>query len=278
MTRRVRLLLGVVAAVLAVLPGAPEGVSSTEAQSETGTVMVEWLGHNFWRVTSATGKVILLNPLVNNPDSPVSLDDISRADLILVTNGHPDEVGQTVQIAQRTGARVIGGAFELGLWLIDRGVPSAQVTLLGGPGDRARIDGITVRLTNAVHGSGLLPPSENVPYGGPASAFMITFENGWTLYYGGSTSATQDQALVASMHRPDAAVINLAGAREPMDFAMQVKLLTTDNPNLSAVFPGHHRVVQQGTTIAEAQQAVWDMGLTHTVIEPLIGQVYSYTK
>ena len=82
------------------------------------------------------------------------------------------------------------------------------------------------------------------------------------------------------MYRPDAAIIQLSGTREPMDFAMQVKLLMTDNPNLSAIFPGHHRAVQTAgqTTIAEAQQAVWDMGMQLTVNEPAIAVPYSYTK
>lgn len=277
MTRRVRLLLGVVAAMLAVLPAAPGGVSSTEAQSQAGTVTLEWFGWNFWRVTSPGGKVILLNPFVTNPDSPVSVDDITRADFILVTDGHSDEVGQSVEIAQRTGAMVVSPTFEFARWFQERGVPAAQVHT-GGHGSRLRADGLTIRVTNGVHGSSLTPSSDTVYHGGPAGGYMLTFENGWTLYYGGSTAATQDQALVAAMYRPDAAIIQLQGNREPMDFAMQVKLLMTDNPNLSAVFPGHHRVVQQGTTITEAQQAVYDMGMTHTVIEPVPGLTYSYTK
>lgn len=244
-----------------------------------GTVTVEWLGWNAWRFTSPTGKVILANPFVNNPDSIVGVNDITRADLILVTNGHGDEVGQSIDIALNTGARVIPGAFELGTWFMDMGVPAAQVNRTGGPGNRVRVDDITVRLVNGAHGSGLRP-SDNVFYGGPASMFVVTFENGWTLLFGGSSSVTYDHMLVAQMYAPSVAILHLGGAAEPMDFAMQVKLLMQDNPNLTAVFPGHHRFVQQPgqTTIAEAQAAVDSMGLGMRIMEPAVGQTYSFTR
>lgn len=93
-------------AVAALIVPAP-ALAETE---QGGTVTVEWLGHNAWRFTSPTGKVILANPLLTNPDSAIGVDDITRADFILVTNGHADEVGQTIEIATNTGARVIGGA------------------------------------------------------------------------------------------------------------------------------------------------------------------------
>jgi L-ascorbate metabolism protein UlaG (beta-lactamase superfamily) len=250
--------------------------ASAEAEAQ-GDVTIEWLGWNAWRFTSPGGRVILANPFLANPDSPVSVDDITRADLILVTNGHGDEVGQAIQIAENTGARIIPGAFELGTWFMDRGVPAAQVLRTGGPGNRVQADGINVRLVNGAHGSGLTP-SENVFYGGPASAFVVTFENGWTLFFGGSTAATYDHLLAAQMYQPHAAILHLGGAAEPMDFAMQTKLLQTDNPNLATVFPGHHRVIQQGTTIAEAQTAVNSMGLGLTITEPVIGQVYRFGR
>jgi len=62
--------------------------------------------------------------------------------------------------------------------------------------------------------------------------------------------------------------------------AMQVKLLKTDNPNPSAVFPGHHRLVQEPgqTTVAEAQAAVDAMGLGLRITEPRPGQVHNFTR
>jgi len=55
------------------------------------------------RFTSPTGKVILTNPFTSNPDSPIKPEDIAKADLIVVADGHGDEVGSTVAIANLTG-------------------------------------------------------------------------------------------------------------------------------------------------------------------------------
>ena len=113
-------------------------------------VRMEWLGWSHFRFTSVDGKVILLNPFVNNPDSIVGVDDIGQVDLILVTNGHGDEIGQAVEIAQKTGARVAGGCFDMGTWFLEMGVPAAQV-LRANAGDRILLDGITVRVITGAH-------------------------------------------------------------------------------------------------------------------------------
>ncbi len=108
---------------------------------------------------------------------------------------------------------------------------------------------------------------------------MITFENGWTVYFSGSSAATQDQALWAQMYKPDAAILHLGAQTEPMDFAMQAKLMMTDNPNLTTIFPHHHRVDQGGgTSIAEAQAALPALGVPLTITEPFPGVEYSFTK
>lgn len=256
----------------------PPAAQAQQAVTRSGVVSMEWLGWSHFRFTTVDGKVILTNPFVLNPDSPVTVDDIEKADLVLVPNGHGDEVGSTVQIAQKTGARTVS-PFELGTWFMEQGVPQAQV-VRSNPGGRFRLDDITVRLVNSVHGSGLPAPTQTTPYGGPASGFIITFENGWTVYFAGSTAMTYDQALWAQMYKPHMAILPLNGDREPMDFAMMVKLLMTDNPRLSTVVPHHHRVVQPRgqTTIAEAQAAVNELGIDITVMQPLIGQTYSYSQ
>jgi hypothetical protein len=68
--------------------------------------------------------------------------------------------------------------------------------------------------------------------GGIAGTFMITFENGWTLFFGGSSAATMDQALWAELYKPDAAILHMGAAHKPMDYALMVRLLQTNNPNL----------------------------------------------
>lgn len=104
------------------------------AQTPGGQVTLEWFGWSVFRLTSPGGKVIFINPFFKNPDSTLSLDDAGNADLILAADGHGDEVGSTVELAQKTGAKVYV-PFELGAWLKQQGVPADQV-VQGNPGGR----------------------------------------------------------------------------------------------------------------------------------------------
>lgn len=82
-------------------------LSVSDAAAQAKNVTVEWLTWSFYRITTPGGKVILTNPWYKNPDSNISLDDIPEADIILVPAGHPDEVGNTLEIAAKTGATIV---------------------------------------------------------------------------------------------------------------------------------------------------------------------------
>lgn len=82
--------------------------------------------------------------------------------------------------------RGILSPFELGTWFIGKGILEAQV-LRRNPGSRLVWEGITIRVVGSIHGSGSgqAADSDLAPiYGGAAAGFVITFENGWTVYSG----------------------------------------------------------------------------------------------
>lgn len=256
--------------------GLPQAAAQ-EATPETGNgtpaagneVTVEWLTWSFFRLTSPTGKVILLNPWIEgNPDTMIDLADVPRADLILPSQGHPDDLGNTVQLAMQTGAQVFV-PFELGTWLIEQGVPEDQV-IRSGQGARYQLDDIVVRLVNAVHGAGLPAPSATTPYGGLSAGSITTFENGWTVYFDGNSAATQDMALWARLYQPDAVIFNMGQRREPMDAAMTIALMATDNPNLQVAIPHHHRTDPPpgATSVADVESALEAMGVTVPITAP----------
>ena len=253
--------------------------AAAPAAQSGGTVKVEWFGWSHYRFTSPTGKVVLTNPFTSNPDSPIKPEDIDKADLIVVADGHGDEVGSTVQIAQTTGATVLapGGVNS---WLIEQGVPRPQVPkAFFQPGDRYKdLPGITVRSVESVHGSELSPPTAAVPYGGVAAGYFITFENGWTAYFSGSSAATAEQGMWASMYKPNLAILHMGADTDPIDFAEQVKMIKTDNPNLTTVFPHHNRVTPPAgqTTVAEVQSAIDAMGVDQKVTQPPLAQEVTF--
>lgn len=218
-----------------------------DAQPAVAPARMEWLGWQFFRVTSPAGKVILFNPALNDPralfrnqESPLSLEDIDKADLILAADGHADDQGMTVEIARKTGARVIT-TFELAVWMVGRGVDTNKI-LRSQPGFRFDVDGIKVQVVNAVHGSGA-PALANIPaavYGGPALGFIVTLENGVRIYHAGSTALTMDLQMYGRLYRPQVALLPIASGMLPDEAAIAAEMLRADNPDLIAVFPQHH--------------------------------------
>ena len=204
------------------------------AQSK-GEVKMEWLSHSHFRFTSPNGKVVLTNPHLDAADNKTKLEELTKVDVIVVADGHRDEIGKAPEIAAKTGAKIVAPR-ELGIGYLKMfaKVPDKQL-VLAGIGDRFNFDGITVRVVHSIHGSGTVEPT--APYGGNAAGFIITFENGFTVYFTGSTAIHSDMALYASLYKPDMAIIILSSNRDPRDAAYMVRLLLSDNPNLKTVLP-----------------------------------------
>jgi L-ascorbate metabolism protein UlaG (beta-lactamase superfamily) len=239
---------------------------------------MEWLSHSHFRFTSPNGKVVLTNPHLDNPDNKTKLEEITKADVIVVADGHRDEIGMAPEIAARTGAKIVAvGELARGYLARVAKVPEKQL-IASGIGNMHNFDGVTVRLVHSIHGSGTRDAT--APYGGPAAGFMITFENGLTVYFTGSTAITYDLALYGSLYKPDIAIIILAGNRDPRDAAHMVRLLLTDNPNLKTVLPHHHRVKPpKGAATPEAMEAeIKKLELPVTFLNPELGKVYTFTK
>ena len=276
-----RLPLALLAGALAMLAwlGTTPPASAPVASAQGGTVQVEWLGWSFFRFTSPNGKVILTNPYITgNADAAVSVDDVTQADLILVADGHGDEVGDALPIAQRTGALVYGPS-RVVRWLVGEGLPEAQARG-GNQGDRLILDGITVRQVWSVHDNSLQRPTPSLTYGGPASGFYITFENGWTVYFSGSSAATADQGIWGQIYKPDAMIFHMSVTKEPLDAAASIKLTATDNPNLKTVMPHHHRVSPPtgATSVEDVQAGLASMGVNIPITNQARSQVYQFSK
>lgn len=258
---------GAVAAMLATWAG--------QAPAQSGPVKMEWLSWSIFRFTSPGGKIIVTNPFVTNPDSPVKVADFPKVDVLLVTNGHRDEVGSTDEIAIKTGAKIVT-PFEMWTTYFEpRKVPEAQMHR-SNPGDWLRLDGLTIRNVAAVHGSGTVDKLN----GGPAMGFMIHFENGLTVYFAGSTALTMDMQLWGMLYKPDVAILPLSNNRDPQDIVHMVRLLRTENPNLKTVIPHHHRLQPPpgAPTPAALESALKTAGLPVTVLNPDLSKVYELTK
>ena len=151
------------------------------------TTKITWLGHSSFQMETS-GKSILIDPFFEgNPVAQVSADDVN-ADVIIVTHGHGDHVGDTVSIASRTGALVISN-FEIITWLQNQGIENAHPMHIGGSHE---FDFGTVKLTIAHHGSSL-PDGSN---GGNPTGVIIKTTDG-NVYFAGDTGLFSDMNLIA---------------------------------------------------------------------------------
>ncbi len=140
--------------------------AQTRAEGD-GKVKIEWLGHEFFRLTSPKGVVVITSPWLGNRDGPVPLESQARTDFILVPNAHDDDMGNPIEIAQLSGATVIAPA-PLGNWLIEKGLKKEQFRRAG-VGDRFVLKGITFKIGPSAHDN-TLPTGGD---GGPAASFSL---------------------------------------------------------------------------------------------------------
>ncbi|MDX6487385.1 MAG: hypothetical protein QOF43_2538, partial [Gaiellaceae bacterium] len=109
-----------------------------------------WLGHASFRLDTASGKRIYVDPFLNgNPKCPENEQTPERADIIAVTHGHGDHVGDTVDIAKQHGSKVVA-LVELAGWLGKNGVDEDNL-VAPNKGGTVDVDGVKFTLTNAFH-------------------------------------------------------------------------------------------------------------------------------
>jgi L-ascorbate metabolism protein UlaG (beta-lactamase superfamily) len=148
------------------------------------------LGHSALLIES-DGRKVLIDPfLTGNPKAAVKADEVS-ADLILISHGHGDHVGDSVAIAERTGATVASN-YEIAEWLKKdpRSLKKVEGLQHGGS---FSFEGTTrVKLTLAFHGSAL-PDGSN---GGNPCGFIVTLADGTKIYDAADTALFGDMALI----------------------------------------------------------------------------------
>jgi len=194
-----------------------------EAAPSAGQVEVLWLGHSTFRITSPTGKVIVIDPyLTKNPRTPTKYKDLKalgKVDLILVTHGHSDHIGDLPELAKITGATVVGN-YELASNLVSLGfLDGAKAINMGKGGTVTPLGpGIKVHMVAAEHTSSVdLAPIKpdftgaKCIAGGTPVGYVVEFENGFKIYDTGDTDVFGDMALINKFFKPELALVCIGG-------------------------------------------------------------------
>ena len=236
-------------------------------QPEPGKVKLEWLGHEFYRFTSPNGVVVVTSPWLGNPDGPVPKESLARTDIILVPNAHNDDMGNPEEVHLVSGAFVLAPG-PLGRWLIAEKGLKQESFRRAGIGDLFEQKGLKFRFPPSHHDNTLANGTD----GGPAAAFLIFFENGFTVFYNGHTSLISELALYAEIYKPDVVILGLTNSAQ--EFAMVAKLLATNNPKLKQVIPSHQR--PNAPVLEEGKKALEAVGLGDKWFLPELRRQYDY--
>jgi len=186
------------------------------------SVSLTWLGHSAFRFDTASGARVYVDPfLTGNPKCPVGELEPERVDVILLTHGHGDHVGDTVRLHRRFGCPVVAQV-ELRGWLASQGV-EANMAHAPNKGGTVSLAGISVTLTDANHSSS----AEDGTYTGESCGLVAEIGGGPTVYFAGDTNVFGDMALIARIYQPDVAVLPIGDhfTMGPREAAVALELL-----------------------------------------------------
>ena len=181
-----------------------------------------WLGNASFRLDTDSGKRIYVDPFLNgNPKAPQNELSPERVDVIALTHGHGDHVGDTVALSKQFGDAQIVATVELKAWLGQQGANIGELPGIN-KGGTQEIDGIRFTLTHAQHSSG----AEDLTYLGEPCGLVIRAD-GKSVYFAGDTNAFGDMQLIARLYRPDVAVLPVGDwfTMGPEEAALALELL-----------------------------------------------------
>ncbi len=183
-----------------------------------------WLGHAAFLLESDERKAIYIDPfLTHNPKTPEELKHPERVDIIAVTHGHGDHVGDTVALSQQFPDAQIVAQVELKGWLGAQGAKTdGQLPGLN-KGGTQEIGGVHFTLVNAFHSSS----ADDGSYTGESCGIVIRLEGGRAIYFAGDTCVFGDMALIARLHAPDLVVLPIGDhfTMGPREAALALELL-----------------------------------------------------
>jgi L-ascorbate metabolism protein UlaG (beta-lactamase superfamily) len=194
-----------------------------------------WYGHACVEIVTAMDTVVLIDPWFGNPLSPRTPGQVRRCDVMLVTHGHGDHMGDAVELATRLRP-TWPAIHEMSLWAGPQVGPGTTVIGMN-KGGTVETAGLHVTMVRAEHSAGGPMEGPAAVYLGEPAGFVIELEDGLRLYHAGDTDVFGDMALIGELHRPDVAFLPIGGhyTMDPREAAKAVELL-----GVSRVVPIHY--------------------------------------
>jgi L-ascorbate metabolism protein UlaG (beta-lactamase superfamily) len=209
-------------------------------------IRITWLGHAAFELVSANGTRILIDPfLKENPATPPEFKDLARyrPDFILVTHSHGDHMGDAIQIAKASRAKLVTVNFPA--LFQKEGLPEELVQTIN-VGGTVMLKDLKVHVVPAMHGS--------EPSGRPVG-FVVEFQDGRSVYHQGDTWIFGDMALIEEFYHPNIILANTGG--KAYGQSPQVALIAINKYfRPQVIIPMHYASLPTMSTEAEVRAAI----------------------
>jgi L-ascorbate metabolism protein UlaG (beta-lactamase superfamily) len=160
-----------------------------------------WYGHSAFRVETGDAKILIDPFLTGNPSWDKGWEGPAEGVThVLLTHGHGDHLGDTVEIVRKTGAMLVGN-YELCLYLVGKGVDQNKINP-GNFGGTVDCGGFTTTFVAAWHSSSFGGEGGTNTYLGNPGGLVLHFPGEKTLYHMGDTDIFSDMALIHELHEP----------------------------------------------------------------------------
>jgi L-ascorbate metabolism protein UlaG (beta-lactamase superfamily) len=197
--------------------------ASSMSFSQTRKAELLWLGQSAFRLTTPSGKVIVIDPwLRTNPLTPPEykdLEKLGKVDLILVTHGHFDHIADAPALAMLNKARVFApGDLNQTLTVLNVLAPelAPRMNKSGTVTPFPDVPGFKITAVHAEHSSLFVwknpaTGKDEVHVGGEPVGFIIELENGKKIYHTGDTGLFGDMKFIGEYYKPDVLLIPIGG-------------------------------------------------------------------
>jgi L-ascorbate metabolism protein UlaG (beta-lactamase superfamily) len=159
---------------------------------------------------------------MNNPACPESMKKFDKIDLMLISHGHFDHMGDAVALAKEYYPTIVC-IFEISLWLQSKQVGKTRDMNKGGS---LLIDDIKITMVQAQHSSGIMD-GDKVIYAGEPVGYILKLEDGFTIYHSGDTNVFSDMKIIGEIYKPDIAMLPIGDlyTMSPLEAAYAIRLL-----------------------------------------------------
>ncbi len=232
---------------------------------------ITWFGHATIRLTLPDERVIFIDPwLAENPACPDALKEVPRCDMIVLTHGHFDHVGDVAPLIEQHNPPVVGN-FDLCAALekrIGKGTFHGMNT-----GGTQVVDGVRISLTQAFHSSGLDTP-EGPAYAGMPNGVVIAADGVASVYHAGDTDVFSDMKLIVKLFEPKIAILPIGDL-----FTMGAKgaALAAEILQPTAIIPVHYKTFPVLAQSAEPFRDALPATLKDRLVTPDPGNPLAWT-